>query len=441
MADKNTDFNFEQVSVKAMQVIDSIRSRSKFGNIIPAESRINAFYRAVGLPAVIKSETNPKAPPRDQNSVANIFPESELSFRTYEQDLSTRQMRATATVKVEDEKKFLLETTEKLNSGLKDGETLGVRLPLKPFVVNGNLEIFPQSRRVAGAFLKERELEKSGSKYKRPLLETIILMKLKGIGVVNSSEQSQVLPGVTGDLGTLTELLVGSLKSSLRAIPELLYDAATEVGGTQTSTKQNIQTGPIAEQNPVTELREDDEEDLGDIDQQDINLQLNRAVKESLIGLFEFDDTFDDGVNNMKAGLLASEVLLGSTTVEEDGAEEENRKEVEMKKASAEQTLKGSYKTLSLILGSFTGISGVDILVVITALIEMDVDQLIGLLNQEAKDRLAKIKGDIAYQGTSVKSSLMVLEQKVTALYDEMDGQLTKPMNYDEQMINEEPEE
>lgn len=444
MADKNTDFNFEQVSVKAIQVIDSIRSRSKFGNIIPAESRINAFYRALGLPAVIRPETDDNAPPKDPGSVANVFSNDTLSYSTYEQGLSTRQMRATARISVEDQKEFLLAQSVKLSDGLKEGETLGVRLPLKPYVVNGNLEIFPQNRRVAGAFLKERELQRSGVKYKRPLLETIILMKLKGSGVVDSSGQNQVLPGTTGELASLTDLLVDSMKASLRAVPEILYDAVVEIGDVQTITKQNVQVEPIAEQNPVTDVRdeEDDQDDLGYIDQQDINLQLRRAIKESLIGLFEFDDTFGDGINNMKAGLLASEILLGSTTVAEDGAEEENRKDVEMKKSSAEQTLKGAYKTLSLILGSFTGISGVDIIVVITALIEMDVNQLIGLLNQDARDRLANVKGrNVADSGVGVKAALTALEQKVKAIYEELDGQLTGPMNYEKQRINENPEE
>lgn len=438
MANKNNNLNFDKLAVNALRVIDSIRSRSKFGNIIPAESRVNAFYRALGLPAVVRPRDEEDEEERDPGNIANVFPNDQLSFKTYGPSLNARESRSIVRFTEEDSSRFLSFNNAKFSNSVSDTQTLG-RLPLKPFLVLGEVPIFPQNRRVGGAFLSNEKLTKGKIQYKRPLIETIILMKLKGVGVVDTSKQSRVLPGVTGQLRALIDILSENLRLSLIATPNLLKKSINELQGAQKQTKLDVAAEFIAEQNPVTRVSDDEEEDLGELDKQDINLQFSRALNESLLGLFEFDDTFGDGVNNMKAGLLASEVLLSSATVvEEEGAEEENKRDVEEKKKSANKKIKESYRTISLLLGTFTGLSGVDIIAVITAMMEMDVEFLIGLLNNDAKDELRKIKGnDVVNSASSVRDALDELESKVQTIMNNLDGQLAED-NLDRQQVNQE---
>lgn len=432
MANKSNNFQFEEMSVNAIRVIDSIRSRGETGSIRPLESRINAFYRAIGLPAVVKVLENEED--RDPLSVANIFPPDELNFKTYETDLSKRESVFRTRIDADEEATSFLYFQNK-----KPGDAMEKRGSgsLKPFVVAGDpiVKVFPQNRRVRGAFFSERQLQIGDVKYKRPLIETIIFMKLKGIGANNSATQQSV--GASSTLSELIGQIGNSIQDAINAIPDRITEVSLNLQSATLETKRFAAPEEVPEENPESNVRDD--ENVGSSDKIDMSLQQQRAVNEAILSLFEFDDTFGDGVNNMKAGLLASEVLLGSATVEESGSEEANKEENEFRKESATKKIKSAHQTLDLALGTFSGISGIDILAVIGALIKLDVNYLIALVNDEAKDRLAEIKGNNVVnqaRGISVKDALSRLEKEVSNYFEFINGEL-KADTHDKKSVNQ----
>ena len=54
-----SNINFDEFSVAVIKLIDSVRAASKDSDTT-IESRINAFYRILGLPAIILEERNKK---------------------------------------------------------------------------------------------------------------------------------------------------------------------------------------------------------------------------------------------------------------------------------------------------------------------------------------------------------------------------------------------
>lgn len=455
MANQNTDIDFESLAVQAIKRIDGIRSKSKFGTIIPGESRINAFYRALGLPAVIRVNEENNTNESDPNNVANVFSSEDnqsnnsLNFDDFASDFQKREAFVlNESIPLESKDSFLYFNKANVAGGILDGEMARIGGSLKPFVVSGEIDIFPQKRRVGGAFLTENELELSGVKYKRPLLETIILMKLKGVGIVDPNTQSNLqlpsapsskaISGINEGLSGLTQVLVENLEGALRSFPEIIARAANEIQNASLRVKNKVEPERIPEQHPVTSSVTLDDSELGELDKRESGQNSEKVLRESILGLFEFDDIFGDGINNMKAGYLASEILIGSATFKEDGTEKENKRELEEKKEAVNKKLKKNYKILELALGVFSGISGIDIMVIVTALLKMDITYLIGLLNQKSKDRLALIKGqDIVNSSKRVKESLSKLEETVDNLFKEHITSQMSEINWDNYIVNQ----
>lgn len=430
----NLDLDFRKLSIDAIKTVDSIRSRGRFGNIIPAESRVNALYRAIGLPSVVKPEEGEaqeaqsqqqnqnsqdnvnRESKRDPNNTANIFPNDELPFQDFEADLRNRENIARTNIDEEVVNSALYFFQGNFSDSLAEEGRIGARLPLKPFVVFGEVEIFPQNRRVGGAFLSDEQLQIGDARYNRPLIETIVLLRLKGEGVNNTSTQTN-----TSSLSSLFEILLLNINDALDTVPGLVVQTLEDLQSSQQETKQIVKNTNVPDQHPETQVRNDSEEDLGTLDRKDRDLQLRNAVKSSILDLLEFDDTFGEGTTNLKAGLLASETLLGTATIEPAGAREVEERSTEERKVAASSTIKGSSQFLDLAFGIYTGISGVDVLAIILALLSMSTSELIGLLNEGAKGRLREIKGDNAVQGGNVKQSLDKLEELVRQILARLD--------------------
>src|SRR5574343_935332 len=93
---KSIDFNFKEFATNMIKTIDGIRSFGRDSSNTPIESRINAFYRALGIPAVLENTENGR--PIDNKNNGNAFPTTRLSYDLYRSSLLDRRK----TFKVED---------------------------------------------------------------------------------------------------------------------------------------------------------------------------------------------------------------------------------------------------------------------------------------------------------------------------------------------------
>jgi len=123
----------------------------------PIESRINAFYRAIGLPSVTSEDIDL---PSNNGNPHPITMSEEL--------LNTFNDRETAFVKPIDEEivdNFLDVHSLKLSDSIEFRDGQGDRkIPkrtrgsLFPMMVFGDLGVFPQSKRIAGPFFTQRQV-------------------------------------------------------------------------------------------------------------------------------------------------------------------------------------------------------------------------------------------------------------------------------------------
>lgn len=426
MAGDDGNFKFKEVATKAVNVIDSIRSRGKSGSRLQVESRMGAFYRALGLPAVSGNQENDE---RDPLGVDNVFGSDDLDIKNFKSALDIRKAICFLPVNIDDRNNFLYHHTKKPSDGLKSDDDATVHTPsgrtgaLFPFVANGDSDIYPQNRRVRGAFFEDKDLTIGGVKYSRPLIETIILMKLKGEGVSNSSTTAVI--GQGGPLSALIDDLTKNLEKSILSIPRLISKANLELERSTVETKINILPSAcnIAEENPESEIINDDHP--GALDKTMSEQKQVSALNTAMLSLFEFDDNIGNGVNNMRAGLLASEVLLSSAAVQDSELAEINTEEAEAKQELAKKKIKEAFQILDLSLGTFSGISGIDILIIITSLMKMSVSDLLGLINEDALKRLRVMKGkSIAPVVSEVNFALGKLTENVEEMFKTLEAVL-----------------
>src|SRR5690349_21234675 len=169
---KNLNFNFEEFAVAAIKSIDEIRSYGKDGSNTPIEPRINAFYRAIGLPTAIPLDPEPPK----MNS-GNTFSPNLLGYEQYTSAFSVRKFAFKREIIQEEIDQFLLFNQNHFSDSIKDITEPGYRQRgvLFPMVVDGAINIFPQEKRVADAFQTDSQLLVGTVKYRRPLIEAIVL--------------------------------------------------------------------------------------------------------------------------------------------------------------------------------------------------------------------------------------------------------------------------
>lgn len=440
MPNKNDDFNFEEFAVQAIRLIDSLRSFGKEGGKKPKESRINAFYRAVGLPCVVPLDKNAKPDDCDKKDTSvnnpdqfnngNVFANragqetSALNYSNFEVKLSTRQTDFEKEHNDDDIEDFLDLNKKDLRASVIETEPnkrpSGV---LFPMVVDGAIHVYPQSRRIGGAFMTESQLKHPGQIiYKRPLLEVILNIKLKGENIVDSAKQTDVSAAFQlMELKFLNDKALEKLNSSLNNIGPLLEKAVgkanrinTKVGLTIIPTIANV-----AQQNP--EVRPSTKR-IGELDIQKENLEDKKRIADTVLSLFEFDDTAGTShTRNLRDAALAGP-LLGIITPKTKSRTEKDLEEVNNKIDNATAEAKSAFRTLDLLLGTFSGLSGLDIIVVLVALFRLENNVLVGLLNEEGQKNLKTSKGNLTVlsQATSVETSIAKLKTEVVKIFDEV---------------------
>jgi hypothetical protein len=437
MSNKNDDFNFEDFAVQAIQLVDSIRSYGREGGTKPRESRINAFYRAIGLPAVVPvdKESDADDPTQDSSTKnldklhnGNVFSEDDLAFSTFADRLFTRQIDFEKDPSDDDIEDFLdLNKKDLRASILESAQNKRPSGILFPMIVDGSINVYPQSRRIRGAFVPDSDLIIDKITYKRPLIEMILNIKLKGENIVNKDKQSDVSADFqSGELKLLDAKALNKLKSSLNNIDPILEKAVRKanrirknIGVTLIPTIANV-----AQQNP--EVKPSTKR-VGELDRQKAKLEEKKRIADTILSLFEFDDVAGtSNTRNLRDAALAGP-LLSIISPQEKTVTEKELEEVNEKIDNATAEAKSVFRTLDLLLGTFSGLSGLDIIVVFVALFELRNSQLVALLNDEAKDNLEKIKGKnlpalVNGRALSVSTVIRELETKVKDIFDDVVG-------------------
>ena len=417
MSNQNENFDFEMFAIEALRNIDALRSNKKDG-VKPVESRINAFYRALGLPAVVpeNNEDLPEGRPDGRNN-GNL---QDLSFSRYKSDLDERQNLYNKEIDEEEISEFMDLNRKSIRSGVsKDSDNRRQRGVLFPMVVDGRIHVFPVEKRIGGAFMTTKELRIGGTIYRRPLIETILLIKLKGDNAVDSSKQSSVSSALNSpELKKVSENAGKRLSTTLNSVAYFVEETIRMINGLRNEIGANVipTVENVAQQNHRVE---ESEERTGRLEQMDANQEAQVALQNTVLSLFEFDDTAGKITRNLSGEDLASVLIdmLVPAYRSKRNADLLNRQITK-----ARVGLKKAFRNLDLILGTFASISGIDIMVVMLALYRLDPEYLVGLLNKESQDRLLSVKGNIsALQGAkTVSASISKLETEVIKIFDEL---------------------
>lgn len=419
-------FNFREFAIECIKTIDSIRSVGKTNANPPIESRINAFYRALGLPAINLSK-KPTTAVGSQNN-GNLFELSDLGLDQTSQEILKLRQRNVAylkPVKQDEIDNFLDINDVKIDQGVnsEDNSNLRDRGTLFPMIVNNEIPIFPRDRRVGPAFSKDKDLKDDKIYYKRPLIETIISLKLKAEGLSNSTNQNKITLAVQKEVEKIGGEVLETLKESKNSIGEILKKSIDNLCKARKQHAANIRViaNSAPTQNPVTTVSDKKQ---GELDRKLKKQQYELETIKARLMIFDFDDTFgDDSANsitkNLKEPVLANSLIYVSiNTLQISKAEKETLKKINKQKA----IIKKAFRDVELILGTFSGLSGVDVLAVIIALFELDTGVLISLLNKKNRLNLKNNKGEDKVNGTdvSVSAALKQLEKKVTEVMKEI---------------------
>jgi hypothetical protein len=430
----NYDFDFQAFAVQALKTVDSIRSTGREGAGV-CESRINAFYRAIGLPSIKGPDSK-----IDKTNTANEADPGQL-LQVSQGLLTIREQSYT---KNGTEEEYVQELHHK-RALVSDNLTKRTRGWMLPFVVNGEVEILPKIKRVGAVFAADEDLEVGDGKgkYQRPMLEAIISMRLKGIGAVDNnykktveSEFSAAFPGAQIDLtdqNHLNVVVATMLRKCIQSAVNKFNEAVKVAGDALTAASGEIYVTPVdgaPEQNP---------EAFSNIaapttvDKQESKQQEKDKTKKAFMTMFEFEDIDGGSKRSVKESLLSSELLnLVAATESRPQATNKQKKDAENNSRKIDKgtvKIKIALSTMDMFTGTFSSLSGLDILIIITALFEVELKYLYGLLNADGKSSLSKAKPDIwvdVDHAPTISESYEALKVKVTELYEFADKALTE---------------
>lgn len=422
----NYDFDFQSFAANVMKTVDSLRSTGKESERV-CESRINAFYRAIGLPSIKRSDSK-----IDKTNSANAADPDQLPFISQD-ELTIREQ---AYSKKATKEEYIQELHHKSGaiSGNLSTRTRGKMLPL---VVNGNIDILPKFKRVGPVFATEKDLAvgDGNEKYKRPMLEAILSMRLKNIGAVDNNykkaiedEFSAAFKGAAIDLTDQNHLNIAistMLRKCIRSAVDKFNEAIKAAGDTLTASSGDIYIIPVdgaPEQNP--EAFSDIGAPPSTANEQEARQQEKDKTKKAFMTMFEFEDIEGSNKRSVRESLLSSELLtLVAATESRPTATNKQKKDAENNSRKIEKgtvKIKTALSTMDLFTGTFSSLSGLDILIIINALFEIEIKYLYGLLNSDGKNNLSAAKPNIKAavdSAPTVSESIEALKTKVTELY------------------------
>jgi len=435
---KNVDFNFEEFTTNVLRSVDSIRSSGRSGANQKVESRVNAFYRGLGIPAVKEvspedEDKKPRGRKLDKLNNNNVVPISEIEPSSKDQEalvkkLKDREIDSRRDIKQDEIDVFIDFNKKSFIGNIDDGDNQDrkrARGSLFPIIVNGDIEIYSDSKRVTGAFQTDaRKFQPLGRKSQRhhiPLIESIIVMKLRAEGATNTKSEGAVTGFLRKEFNILDEEIrdahTAGIASAASSIKKTIREAGRirkKLGANMIPTIFNIPNrDPVAEPSGKR----------GTTDKKAARIELRGAVSAARINLIGWDDTsFESSKRNLKDAFLASQAII-DVTASADGATKKNKREVNQELEGDIKRAKQVFAALDSALGTFSGLSGVDVLIVVTALYSLNVEYLAGLLNREARDRL-KATWTSTISPKTLLESKNKLEAEVKDLFESLERQI-----------------
>lgn len=429
----NQDFDFTEFSSKILRTIDSMRTTGKEASKEPLESRINAFYRAIGLPAV-DTGTGTSPDPKNNGNLYVMTNKNKLLEleKKFSQRESKSKSMATSIAAGTQEGTFDYNTRTVTDGITEEGKK--IRPSLFPMMVDGRIPIFPAQKRVAGAFmLSEENKYQDRVEYATPFLEFIISLRFKGEGLYNAATQKNATPkkiesvteAINLEFGKISADIKLELKASIANISRRMSEIKAKIDNTRQYISGEVQQDESghAEQNTSVE---ENPESTAALDALANEQEKYLALKHARLLLFDFDDTTMTGPNtkstskdviatrNLKKAVLASQFL--GLIVSDAGTIEKSKKETDKKKEKAESELKKANSELDYVLGTFSGLSGTDVMAVIYALFTVKLDVLLSLLNDDSLERAGKYFGKEKgiTRPMSVEAAVTELERNVS---------------------------
>lgn len=402
-----------------------IGSGSELGENLP-----NAFFRMLGLPATRSEEfllrqgneallerlgsrqERDKAFSQDGtlNYFALIAPLSE--GRIVVDDIKSRNNKLSEQAEASDYNKMMSEPLL-FNESLKP--TGSRRASLFPLVVDATLPVYPLSRRMAPLF-NDGDYEVDGGKTRvsRPFLEHVIYIRSKALSGSDESEVKQPLIDRINalrpeskqeftDITSFSDIELIIQQRFLQCLKRLAFDYL-KVQGDALRSRQKVKFVPNPVENPeersgqgtLPAEDEDPEASTPGLDRRLNDLKLALAREEAIRFILptEIVNRSDKirrlsdptPVNNYKDDVLISDFINLITYKEEDLRRQ--IADVEAERNRAIQEAEKIKRDLVYFTGEFTGLSIFDIIGVLYGLFTVEIKYLVGLLNNDAQQRL-----------------------------------------------------
>ena len=435
--------DFEKFAILAIKIVDELRATDANPENLdnnnsskPIESRVNTFYRAIGLPSFRDKDfpLNNK----DKFNGGNSFGEKGDKSEKFS-ELKDRDRNFSTKLNEEQVNTFLDASEATILSGIQKAGKNKARLKgtLFPMVVDGDIRIYPQSRRVGGAFFKrDSELRQNKITYRRPLIELVVLLRLRKEQFVNSEDKeklqkcfSDLEEGFFDGIGEniITLEIIRSLLSAVidpEGIRKFVNSTVKRLGKIRTNNSRIIfdDSGDA----PPSEQQKKKSVELGiSTEEEEIKSKRESIARENSakLTILEFDDSISDDeiTKNMKDAIFAPMIL--DVILSDNEEIERITEEADVQNKLPEKELRTLHKRADLTMGTFSGLSGVDVIVVMTALFSVDIADLLGLLNDESLDRLNKLKDSTTLASTAnfdVENAVENLQAKVTEIYEKL---------------------
>ncbi len=412
------------------------------------ESRINAFYRMLGLPALAPAEFT-DARLASQDGTLNLFSSlgNDSAIRRW---LQVRNLEQQIPISGDEYRNIFHNPPSFDQAILPPHEKVqdDKRSSIFPLVVDAAVPIFPSKRRIAGSF-KHRDSE-TGEDYtptgqdkrlSRPLIDHIIYIKLKKIELADNKaileeQLRQLTNSITNEdikksvqdtqFDFASQLIRNKLIQILKDLAQKFSEASNNAK--QIASKVKFVPKPADHVNRRS-AQETAESTLqlypdGEVDQRIKTLKKAIRENESIIYLLPTEEIKRRELNRLAEHSLpnnniADDVLFPQLIDMLSAGATPLREELRRKEAEREELISIAErfkKELLYYTGRSTGLSIFDVVGVLYGLFSLKEEHLLGLLNKDAFEALKKdefLEGSSTPEPAGVVESLATLENKV----------------------------
>lgn len=388
------------------------------------ETKINAFFRILGLPANSPhTAKQSNIEERDfsrvisQDGTLNYF--SNIRGEDEQSELFFRNIQLTAPPNPEEYANFMQNPIHFADSVKNSGSSK--RASLFPLVVDSAVPVYPLSRRLAPSFqhsINGEDYIVSGSKKRlsRPLIDNIIYIRSKKInneaGIAELRKQLTALAASIADSSSqdieksIQDTNINFVELSIRTkLLETLKNLANRFKTANSEIQElssKITFVPVPVSNPAQRSAQNAnfklDAKVGYIDSQIAEIKSEIANKNAIAWMLPTEEIKrreevrrleqDINLSNISSDVLISQIT-SLITYEVDGLKAQLA-DLEHQKDNLITQAEGLKQQMLYYTGQFSGLSIFDVISVIYGLFAVDFKYLIGLLNADARGRLAE---------------------------------------------------